>query len=55
MTLHKTLFLPCENGTAYSEAAENGRKNGMRLHFYGGRESETSGVGDRLVVKLAAK
>lgn len=55
MTLHKTPFLPCKNGTAHNEAAENGRKNGMRLHFRGGRESETSGVGDRLVVKLKAK
>lgn len=55
MTLHKTPFLPCKNGMAYSEAAKNGRKNGMRLHFKGGRESKTSGRGDRLVVKVKAK
>lgn len=55
MTLRKTLFLPCKNGTVYSEAAKNGRKNGMRLHFRGGRESGTSGVSDRLVAKLTAK
>jgi hypothetical protein len=55
MTLHKTPFLPCKNGTAYSEAAENGRKNGMSLHFEGGKAFRMGGRGDRLVVKLKSK
>lgn len=55
MTLHKTPFLPCKNGMAYSEAVENGRKNGMRLHFEGGKAFRIGGRGDRFVDKVKAK